>query len=239
MNKQFLHYQIIEEIGRGGMGLVYKARDMRLNRFVALKVITSTDISQKDIQRFILETRAISQVQHNNIVRLFDVGFQPRVYFTMEYICGKNLDECTEITNNFKLIAQIMVRICDALEVVHSNNILHRDIKPANIMVDNELNPKLMDFGLAKMVDHKQSLSQEGTIIGTPAYMPREQALGEKLDCRADIYSLGATLYHVLTSRSAFTGGSYFQLIHRVCSEDPLLPKTINPLIPKELQIIC
>ncbi|WP_372366419.1 protein kinase [Candidatus Uabimicrobium sp. HlEnr_7] len=239
-HKKFGHYRILSELGRGGMGVVHKAIDTKLNRFVALKVITNPNIDHSGIKRFLQEIKAITVLQHPNIIQLYDSGQEPQMYFVMEYIEGVSLaQKMNEKQIEFQDSVNIIMKICSALEIVHNKKIIHRDIKPDNVMLTLNSEPKLMDFGLAKMVDEKNSLSQQGDILGTPFYMSPEQALCKPVDERTDVYSTGATLYEMLTGRPPVQGNLYVQIAYNVVSREPILPRTLNPDIPKELELIC
>lgn len=237
---KFLHYQIQKELGRGGMGVVYKALDTRLNRLVALKlVLPQLEISEKSIQRFLLESKAMAQLQHPNVVRVYEVGDDPQNYFTMEYVQGETL--AAHIKNaQFKPMeaAFIIRKVAEALQAIHDQGIIHRDIKPANIMVDALNDPKIMDFGLAKITDDA-GLSRSGDLLGTPAYMAPEQAEGRPVDPCADVYALGATLYTMLVGRPPFQGDNYINVLQQVLNCDPIQPRELNPDIPIELEAIC
>ncbi len=238
-NFNFGHYEVLEEIGQGGMGKVYKAYDPKLNRTVAIKVIlTSAEVSEKQIKRFMIEARSMAQLEHPNIIKVYEIGEEPQNYFIMEYIEGDILSSRARSGKvSPKEAAQIILKAALALEEVHKNGILHRDIKPSNIMIDQRGEPRLMDFGLAKV--ENSDLSRTGEVMGTPAYMSPEQAEGKKVDARSDVYSLGATLYEVLTKTSPFQGDNVFNIIHQVVTRDPIAPCDLNPDIPPELEAIC
>lgn len=233
----FHHYEIESELGRGGMGVVYKARDTQLNRNVALKVVQSQHLAQDGIQRFMQEIQAIARLNHPNIVQLFEHGNTPQAYYTMEYIEGITFKSFVQNKRlPMKKIAEVVQKIAQALHCVHQEKIIHRDIKPANIMIVGE-EPKVMDFGLAKVGDAQ--LSQAGTMLGTLAYMSPEQADGQNITRRADVYSLGATLYEALTKRPPFQGQSTANLLNQIYNADPIPPRQLNPDIDRDLEIIC
>ena len=237
----FLHYQIQEELGRGGMGVVYKAYDTKLERIVALKLILGgVRVSEVDLQRFIQESKVTAQLEHPNIVKLFEVGDSPQNYFTMEYVDGKSLDVLMkEKKVELKEIAALLKKVSDALHWSHSKGIIHRDVKPSNIMINSEGEPKIMDFGLAKLMDAKISLSMPGEMLGTPAYMSPEQANGAAVDAKTDVYSVGATLYDCLTGRPPFQGDSYINVLQQIFNAEPIRPKQLNPDISPDLEAIC
>ncbi|WP_372368940.1 WD40 repeat domain-containing serine/threonine protein kinase [Candidatus Uabimicrobium sp. HlEnr_7] len=236
----FTQYKIISELGRGGMGVVYKAFDQNLQRFVALKVIHESNIKNDAVKRFLREIKTVAALQHPNIVQLYESGTSPQIYFTMEYIDGLPLrDKIKTLQFQFEELALIFIKICYALQQMHHRKIIHRDIKPDNIMLTAENEPKLMDFGLAKHMMDFNSLSQQGDIIGTPFYMSPEQALSANTDARTDIYSLGATLYEMLTARPPFLGKLYVQVAYNVVNNDPIAPRLLNNEIPSDLELIC
>lgn len=238
VGKYFGEYFIEKQLGRGGMGVVYKAIDKNLGRTVAIKLIISTG-KKKETRRFMQEAKVTAQLEHPNIVRLFEVN-EYQGYFIMEYIDGQTLDDFLKIHPlSPKELATVFHKIAKALAFAHRKGIIHRDIKPSNIMIDSSHEPKIMDFGLAKFVDAQIQLSNPGDLLGTPAYMPPEQAEGEMVDFRCDIYSLGATMYDVLTQRPPFQGASYVNILNQVLREDPLQPRTLNPDIPRDLEAIC
>ncbi|WP_372365854.1 WD40 repeat domain-containing serine/threonine protein kinase [Candidatus Uabimicrobium sp. HlEnr_7] len=234
-------YQIQEELGRGGMGAVYKVYDHKLQRSVALKVILrENNISEKQIQRFMLEARSMAKLRHPNIIEVYEVGSVPQNYFTMEYIDGYSLSSVLKNSIwkfSYQQIAEIFQQCSQALEQVHKAGIVHRDIKPANIMLTREKKPVLMDFGLVKIMDN--DFSQSDGILGTPAYMPPEQALGQPVNHSVDIYALGATLYQVMCQRPPFQGSSFVNIACQIIENDPVAPRSLNPNIPVDLESIC
>ena len=234
----FAHYQIQQELGRGGMGVVYQALDTQLQRTVALKLILpKQEVSDKEIAMLMQEARTTARLQHENIVQIYEVGELPQNYYTMEFVDGQSLQA---LIRNDKVgmreLAAILQKCAQALHVAHDKGIVHRDIKSANIMLNSQGQPKVMDFGLAIQSEVKTGLSQAG--VGTPAYMPPEQARGEKADCRSDVYSLGATLYEGLAGRPPFQG-NIDQVIVQVLHQDPISLRQLNPDIPIELDAIC
>ncbi|BBM86894.1 serine/threonine-protein kinase [Candidatus Uabimicrobium amorphum] len=236
----FARYQIISQLGRGGMGIVYEVYDPRMKRKVALKVIEKFQDMQHS-KRFLREVQALSQLSHPNIVRIYEYGENPIPFFTMEFIAGLSLAEYIKTTTevDYRRIAEMIEKVAEALHEVHKNNIIHRDIKPANIMLDSQLNPKLMDFGLAKDSDREASkLSQTGQIVGSVTYMSPEQVEGGVSKC-SDIYSIGATFYEALTGKKLFSGDAEFRIMLRILNEEPIAPRKIRNDIPIELEKIC
>ncbi|WP_372368809.1 protein kinase [Candidatus Uabimicrobium sp. HlEnr_7] len=239
-NQLFGHYRIIEKLGQGGMGVVYKVEDTRLKRIVALKLISKGILEEKEVQRFITEAQANAQLQHPGIVRLLDVGQNPQNYLTMEYVPGYTLKQIIHYRKiNLSQSIQVLISCAEALQYAHDMGIIHRDIKPENIMVTGQAQPKIMDFGLAKIVDGNAQLSQTGDIMGTPAYMSPEQVNGNNVTEKTDIYSLGATLYEILTSRPPFEGKNRVNLWYNILKEDPIWPRQLNPDIPSDIEAIC
>ncbi|BBM83507.1 serine/threonine-protein kinase [Candidatus Uabimicrobium amorphum] len=241
MDSNFMvsRYKILGELGRGGMGVVYKAHDTRLDRMVALKILEKCK-SGKDIKRFIHEVRALSQLHHPNIIRIYEYGETPTPFFTMEIVQGENLSDFFKTNPGLspKEIAEIVEKVTEAICEVHKRKIIHRDIKPSNIMLTANKQPKLMDFGLAKSDLHNDQLSVTGEILGSVSYMSPEQARG-KAELRSDIYSLGATLYQGLTGQKVFSSESTYEAIYNIFNEAPKRPREINPQIPMELENIC
>jgi len=236
-------YQIIDEIGRGGMGMVFKAYDTELERIVALKVLLEKDQGQEQhTQRFLREAKATARLHHQNIVALHDINrHQELTFYTMDFIKGVSLK--TYIIQNPTLSVQtiisLLLPITEAVHYAHTQGIIHRDLKPANIMIDEENNPLVMDFGLAKIINVEDDLSRSGDQMGTPAYMSPEQASGSKVDFRTDIYALGTILYQMLTGRPPFQGENYYNIFFQIIKNDPVLPRRLNPDIPLDLEAIC
>jgi serine/threonine protein kinase/WD40 repeat protein len=241
--RRLLHYEIVREIGRGGMGVVYEARDTRLGRPVAVKVLPSDKVSDPARkQRFIQEAKAASALNHPNIVTVHDINAADGVdLMVMEYVDGKTLDELTPASGLRAPIAvKYAIQIADALSRAHEAGIVHRDLKLSNVMVASDGRIKVLDFGLAKLLDRPESsaddatytaqqLTDEATIVGTAHYMSPEQAEGKKLDARSDIFSFGSVLYELLTGQRAFDAGSPLATIAKVLGEDP---KPISGALP-------
>lgn len=235
-------YKILEEIGRGGMGQVYKAYDAELDRVVALKLLLPGS-SSDSIRRFMREARACGRLQHPNIVGVHDVGnHQGRHFFTMDFVAGNTLANFLRKTPlAVEEAVDILIKVGNAVHYAHQNGIVHRDLKPANIMIDLEGEPKVMDFGLAKLKQESAQLSQEGMILGTIQYMPVEQADGKvgEIDERSDVYSLGAIFYEALTGAPPFTGNSVSQIMFQITQTEPQPPGKLNPKVPRQLEHVC
>ena len=242
--KYFGDYQLMEPIAEGGMGVVYKARQVSLNRIVALKMIRSGEFaSEGEVRRFLAEAEAAANLQHPHIVAIHEVGeHERRHYFSMDYVAGKNLAE------RFKLqpmspreAAALLKTIAEAVHFAHQRGTLHRDIKPHNVLIDPAGNPRITDFGLARRVDNKSDLTRTGSIMGSPSYMSPEQALGRHSDVGipSDVYALGAVLYFLLTGRPPFDGESPMATLYNVVHADPVSPSALNDNAPAELVTIC
>ncbi|BBM87705.1 protein kinase domain-containing protein [Candidatus Uabimicrobium amorphum] len=234
-------YEVICKLGQGGMGTVYKVHDLQLDRTVALKTLIAETDSEEQISRFIKEAKATAALDHPNIVRVHDIGvFEKTPYFTMDLVAGSSLKEFLKMTEvETSQIVDIMRKVVDAVHYAHGKGIIHRDIKPANIMISEDLQPKIMDFGLAKVVGSQDNISKTGDVVGTPAYMSPEQARGDKkVNRRADVYSLGATLYQAITGRAPFEGVTYINIIQQVWNDEPIHPRSLNPEASVELEAI-
>jgi len=255
IGRTILHYQIVETLGRGGMGVVYKARDTHLDRFVAIKVLPPEKVADPERKlRFVQEAKAASALNHPNIIHLYDIAEADGVQFiAMEYVAGETLDKMIgrkglRLNEALKYATQI----ADALAKAHSAGIIHRDLKPANIMVTENGLVKVLDFGLAKLSETATSEfgdtatvrlpegpnTEEGTIVGTAAYMAPEQAEGKKVDARSDIFSFGSVLYEMVTARRAFHGDSKMSTLSAILKDDPKSVSSITPDVPLDLEKI-
>ncbi len=230
-------YTVTKELGRGGMGVVYKAWDGALKRWVALKVLIGTG-AKDELARFRREAQTAAALRHPAIVGIFEVTDAAEKHLiAMEFIDGRSL--AGEKMPALKA-AELMLLICEAVEFAHSKGIIHRDIKPHNIMVDKEGKPFVMDFGLAKSLQSHSQITMSGTVVGTPSYMAPEQAEGRlsQVDQRSDVYSLGAVLYEILTGRPPFKGNNPIETLRKVVHEEALPPTQIYPAIPKDMETI-
>jgi len=250
IGKTISHYQILEKLGEGGMGVVYKAQDTHLDRFVAIKVLPAEKVADPERKRrFVQEAKAASALNHPNIIHIYDIDQQDGVDFiAMEYVPGKTLDQLTP-RHGMRLneALKAAVQMADALARAHAAGIVHRDLKPANIMVDEHGLVKVLDFGLAKLTETLppgeddatlafRPSTEEGKILGTVAYMSPEQAEGKKVDTRSDIFSFGSVLYEMFTGRRAFQGETKASTIAAILKEEPKPASQITEALPKELE---
>jgi eukaryotic-like serine/threonine-protein kinase len=238
-------YEIIQELGRGGMGVVYLARQVSLNRTVALKMILSgAYASAQDLARFQTEAEAAARLKHPNIVQIHQVGeHEGRPYMALEYVDGASLARDLSGTPwPGRRAAGLVETLAGAIEHAHRQAIVHRDLKPANVLLTKEGSPKITDFGLAKIVaGGGPTLTQSGAVMGTPSYMAPEQAAGKgnQIGPAADIYALGAILYVLLTGRPPFKGETPLDTLLQVRSQEPLSPSRLQPKVPRDLSTIC
>ena len=237
-------YVIEAVLGRGGMGVVFRARHLRLNRLVALKMSLSNHFpDRQERDRFQREAESVAALHHANIVQIHDVGdASGRSYFTMELVEGGTLSQRLFGTPlPARQAAELLVTLTRAVQAAHGCGIIHRDLKPANVLLTADGTPKISDFGLARRVDHDSALTGLGMPLGTPSYMAPEQARGtsDKVDPTVDVYSLGAILYELITGRPPFCGESSAETIQQVLLEDPVQPGHLNPRIPRDLETIC
>ena len=233
-------YVIFEEIGHGGMGTVYKAFDLLLNKKVALKKLERPN--QENLERFLREIRSVAKLHHPNIIKMYDVVNEHGFYFfSMDLVVGKTLDQVLQENISVEQVIDIFIKIGDAVHYAHRHGIIHRDLKPENIMLNEEFEPVIMDFGLAKEVKGSDKISVSGIIIGTPSYMSPEQAnaSNDLVDERSDVYSLGVVFYEALTRQLPFVAPQLPQLLIQICTKDPAIPSTFNSSLPPELDRIC
>jgi tRNA A-37 threonylcarbamoyl transferase component Bud32/mono/diheme cytochrome c family protein len=237
-------YEILAELGRGGMGVVYKARQTKLKRLVALKMILAgAHASTKELARFNAEAEAVARLHHPNIVQIYEVGeHQEKPFFSLEFIEGGNLAQRYRgQVMPPPQAAELLQTLARAIHHAHLHGIIHRDLKPANILLTADGIPKITDFGLAKQVDREISATQSGAVMGTANYMAPEQAWGKAkgVGPSADVWSLGALLYELLTGRPPFIGETPMDTILRVMSEEPMAPSRLRPGVPRDLETIC
>jgi WD40 repeat protein/tRNA A-37 threonylcarbamoyl transferase component Bud32 len=236
-------YELLEEIGRGGMGVVFKARHVRLHRLVALKMILGGLLARpEDLQRFETEAAAAAQLQHPNIVALYEAGTQEgQPYLSMEFVSGSSLAQRIALgVLPGRLAASYLERLARAVHYAHSRGIIHRDLKPQNVLLDGEDQPKITDFGLAKVLQSDSSQTRTGAVLGTPSYMAPEQAKARKdIGPAADIYSLGAILYELLTGSPPFRGETALGTLSLVAEKEPVPPHLLNPKVDRDLETIC
>ena len=241
------HYEILEKLGQGGMGVVYRARDTRLEREVALKVLPAeTSASPDSRRRFLEEARAASTLNHPNVVTIYDVRTDGDVdSIAMEYVRGETLDRLLKKQPLArKDLIHYAIQIADALSAAHAAGIIHRDLKPANVMITPQGVVKLLDFGLAKRQESSAyepsaaTATIEGMLVGTAAYMSPEQAKGKELDARTDLFSFGAVLYEMATGTLPFRGDTSALIFQSILMAAPVAPIRLNPDLPPELERI-
>jgi eukaryotic-like serine/threonine-protein kinase len=244
--ERFGRYEILSVLGRGAMGVVYQARDPKINRVVALKTISMGDQSPEDAQeyraRFFREAEAAGRVSHPGIVTIFDIGEEPEThapYIVMEFVGGQSLDKLLARNDHTLLpetALQLTIEIADALDCAHSQGVVHRDLKPANILMTEDGHAKIADFGVAKLNLANHTLA--GRVLGTPAYMSPEQLNGDAVDGRSDLFSLGVILYTVLTGYRPFQGNSALTVSFKVVNRDPIPATVLNTDLPPGLDYI-
>ena len=252
--RTLLHYTIVEKLGEGGMGVVWKARDTHLDRFVALKVLPADKVADAErMRRFVQEAKAASALNHPNIIHIYDVAETDGVLFiAMEYVAGETLSQMIARKRlRLNQALKYAIQIADALAKAHSAGIIHRDLKPGNIMVTENGLVKVLDFGLAKLAETETSefsetetvvaqvpQTEEGVVVGTAAYMAPEQAEGKRVDPRSDIFSLGSVLYEMVTGQRAFQRDSKVSTLSAILKDDPKLVTSIIPDVPRDLEKI-
>ncbi len=242
--RYFGDYELLDEIARGGMGVVFKARQVNLNRVVALKMILAGQLAHdSDVKRFYAEAEAAASLDHPGIVPIFEIGqHDGQHYFSMAFVEGESLAK--KVANGPlppRDAAQLVKQVSEAVEYAHAKGIIHRDLKPANVLLDSQGQPKVTDFGLAKQTQGDSGLTGTGQILGTPSYMPPEQAAGklEQIGPHSDVYSLGALLYCLVTGRPPFQAASPTDTLLQVLNQEPVAPRQLNPQVPLDLETIA
>jgi serine/threonine-protein kinase len=234
-------YEIIEELGKGGMGKVYRVEDKKIKEEVALKLIKPEVASdKKTIERFSNELKMARKIAHRNVCKMYDLGEEKGThYITMEYVPGEDLKTTIRRVGPLGAgkVVFIAKQMCEGLEEAHSLGVIHRDLKPQNIMIDKGGNARIMDFGIARSIEAK-GITGEGVMIGTPEYMSPEQTEAKDVDKRSDIYSLGVVLYEMVTGRVPFEGETPLAIAMKHKSEAPKDPKELNTEIPRDLSLV-
>ncbi|MBA4192697.1 MAG: serine/threonine protein kinase [Planctomycetaceae bacterium] len=237
-------YEVLGELGRGGMGVVYRARQVGANREVALKVVlTGSHASPTEVARFRTEAEAVARLQHPHVVAVFEVGeHDGRPFYSMELCPGDTLAKAvSDGPFDPRVAANTVLKVARGVAAAHDAGVIHRDLKPGNVLLTADGEPKVADFGLAKRLDagSDAGLTRTGVIVGTPSYMPPEQAAGvREIGPAADIYSLGAVLYELLTGRPPFRGPTATDTILLVVTEDPVPPRVVRPDVPRDLDAV-
>src|SRR6266513_5914351 len=237
-------YELLEEVGRGGQGVVFRARQKSLNRTVALKVISLGQWASKmHLKRFRREAEAAASLDHPSIVPIYEVGERDgSCYFSMKFVEGGQLDEVVRRTPmSTRQAVELIGKVARTVHYAHEHAILHRDIKPGNILLDGNGEPHLTDFGLARLLETESSVTQTLDVLGTPSYMAPEQARGHNaaLTRTTDVYGLGAVLYQLLTGRAPFAGATTYETVRLLLDTDPRPPRFLNRKIDRDLSTIC
>jgi eukaryotic-like serine/threonine-protein kinase len=236
-------YELLEEVARGGMGVVFRARQVKLDRIVAVKVLRDAWLATPtQVKRFQAEAANAAKLKHPNIVSVHEVGEQGgQHFFAMDLVEGKNLAELThEGPLPPRQAAELVTKVAKAVQHAHEQGVLHRDLKPSNVLLDAQGEPHVTDFGLARPMDDESSLTLTGQVLGTPGYMAPEQAKGGgAVGPAADVYGLGALLFHLLTGRAPFAGASAAETLTQVLQAEPLSPRLLNPTVPMDLAAVC
>jgi len=237
-------YELLEEVGRGGQGVVFRARQKSLNRTVALKVISLGQWASKaHLKRFRLEAEAAARLEHPGIVPIHEVGERDgQCYFSMKFVEGGQLDEVVRrAPMSIRQAVELIVKVARIVHYAHEHGILHRDIKPGNILLDQKGEPHLTDFGLARLVETESSVTHTLEVLGTPSYMAPEQAVGNNatISSVTDVYGLGAVFYQLLTGQPPFAGGTTYETIKLLLDTEPRQPRHLNPKIDRDLSTIC
>jgi len=237
-------YELLEEIGRGGQGVVFRARQKSLNRTVALKVVNlGQSASKAHLKRFRREAEAVASLDHSGIVPIYEVGERDgSCYFSMKFVEGGQLDKVVRRTPmSIRQAAELVAKVARTVHYAHEHGILHRDIKPGNVLLDPKGEPLLTDFGLARLVEFESTITRTMEVMGTPSYMAPEQAVGNNaaVSSATDVYGLGAVLYQLLTGQPPFAGGTSYETIRLLLDTEPRQPRVLNPKISRDLSTIC
>src|ERR1041385_9020615 len=241
---EFGDYELLKEVGRGGQGVVFRARQRSLNRIVALKVISLGQWASKaHLKRFRLEAEAAARLEHPGIVPIHEVGERDgSCYFSMNFVEGGQLDQVVRREPMpIRRAVELIANVARTVHYVHEHGILYRDIKPGNILLDAKGEPHLTDFGLARLVESESSITQTLDVLGTPSYMAPEQAVGNNaaISGVTDVYGLGAVLYQLLTDQPPFASGATYETIKLLLNTEPRPPRLLNPKIDRDLSTIC
>lgn len=242
VGSDFGDYRLLEEIARGGMGVVFRAQQKSLDRFVALKMILEGSLaSQVEIDRFRIEAQAAAHLDHPGIVQVYEIGeINGRHFFSMALVEGESLaDKIKNGPLEPTEAAELLLKIVDAIDYAHERGVIHRDLKPANILLDSKGEPRVTDFGLAKRPDRDRDLTMTGQMLGTPSYMAPEQASGKDVTDATDVYALGAILYAMLTGKAPFEGATVVDTLTQVIEQEPTPLRQTNSKIPLDLETIC
>src|SRR6058998_1795135 len=237
-------YELLEEVGRGGQGVVFRARQKSLNRTVALKVISLGQwASETHLKRFRREAEAAASLDNPGIVPIYEVGERDgSCYFSMQFIEGGQLDEVVRREPMaIRRAVELIAKVARTVHYAHEHGILHRDIKPGNILLDGKNEPHLTDFGLARLIETESTVTRTMEVLGTPSYMAPEQAVGnnDAVSSVTDVYGLGAVLYQLLTGQPPFAGGTTYETIKLLLDTEPRQPRLLNPKIDRDLSTIC
>ena len=241
---EFGDYELLEEIGRGSQGVVYRARQKSLNRTVALKIIALGHWASKaHVKRFRREAEAAASLDYAGIVPIHEVGERDgSCYFSMKFVEGGQLDEVVRRSPiSIRQAVELIAKVARIVHYAHEHGILHRDIKPGNILLDANGEPHLTDFGLARLLETESSVTQTLDVLGTPSYMAPEQAVGNNaaVSSVTDVYGIGAVLYQLLTGHPPFAGGTTYETIKLLLDTEPRQPRLLNPKIDRDLSTIC
>lgn len=235
-------FEIVGRVAEGAMGTVYRAHDVELGRQVALKIVSIGGGNHSgNIARFRTEAETIASLSHPGIVPIFDVGqSDDRLYLALQYVSGGTLTQrIGDKPMHPRDAAQMALLIAEAVGYAHCQNVVHRDLKPDNVLIDEDGKPKLIDFGLAKILDDDQFKTRSGAVIGTPCYMSPEQAAGRPADKSSDVYAIGVILFEMLTGRVPFTGATTWETLEQIETLEPVPPRTLVPKVPQDLETIC